>query len=543
MLNRPAAVAGSALEPLRSPLFARLWAATLVSNFGTLIQSVGAAWLMTQLVRSSDMVAFVQAATALPVMLLSIPAGALADIADRRLVMLAALLLLALFGCLLTVFGFLHALTPWGLLLLTFLLGCASALYGPAWQASVGEQVPVRLLPAAVALNSLNFNVARTLGPAIGGMIVAGFGASGAFLVNVCSCIGLYCVLLCWKRPLLPMALPPESIGSAIATGLRYVRLSGRIRVVIERAALFGFGAGGVWATLPLIARDLLGGGPLVYGTLLGGFGAGAVVAALASTHLRRRYGHHRVATTATVAFASGALLAGSSHLLALTLGAVALCGGSWVLSFSTFNVVVQLSSPRWVVGRALAIYQTSAFGGAALGAAAFGIGTERYGLTASLSVSAAVLLVSAVLVGRYRVITVHGEDELGPLPVVAAGTPGRDVPQEAGPIVVTVEYRVLAENVEAFLRAAHELGRTRQRDGARRWSLMQDLDEPTRFVERYQALTWLDHLRQWQRATLADQSVRERVLALHDGPLPPQVRHLWAREPDSESLPTASHE
>jgi hypothetical protein len=487
---------------------------------------------MTQLVSSSDMVAFVQAATALPIMLLSVPAGALADISDRRHVMLAALLIMALVSTLITLLAFLHLITPWLLLGLTFLLGCGSALYGPAWQASVGEQVPIRMLPPAVALNSLGFNVARTVGPAVGGFIVATAGAPAAFLVNTSSYAGLALVLLLWRRTLLPTALPPESIGAAIATGVRYARLSAPIWTVLERAAVFGFGAGALWATMPLVARDLLHGGPLTYGTLLGGFGAGAVVAAFASTTLRTRYGHNRVATTAGVTFAVATTIAAFSPWLALTLLATALAGASWVLSFSTFNVVVQLSSPRWVVGRTLALYQTAAFGGAAMGAWAWGLGVERIGLTPSLLGSAAFLLGCALWLGRRRALVAQGADELGPMPT-AMGGPSVRVPPSAGPIVISVEYRVSIDKVTEFLRAAHALGRTRRRDGARRWSLMQDLDDPTRFVERYQTLTWLDHLRQWQRATLADQTVRERVLALHEGPHPPVVHHLWAREPD----------
>lgn len=524
---------GPALDPLRVPLFRRLWLVSLVSNFGSLIQAVGAAWLMTQLSSASDMVAFVQAATALPVMLLSVPAGALADIADRRHVMIAAQAVMMVVSAVMTGLALGHHLSPWSLLALTFLLGCGTALYGPAWQASVGEQVPVRLLPSAVALNALGYNVARTLGPALGGAIVAAYGAPSAFLVNALSYLALIVALLTWRRTLLPTSLPPESIGGAIAAGIRYARLSYPIRSVLERAAVFGCGAGGLWATLPLVARDLLGGGALTYGLLLGGFGGGAVVAALASTALRRRYGHNRVATVASLTFAVGATTAGLSTWWPLTLLAAVLCGASWVLSFSTFNVVVQMSSPRWVVGRTLALYQTAAFGGAAVGAWIWGVGAERVGLSVSLSGSAVLLVVSAALLGRYRRLEVRAADELSPLPA-GDGAARLNVPQAAGPIVVTVEYRVDAADIADFLRAAHDLGRTRRRDGARRWSMMQDLDDPTRFVERYQALTWLDHLRQWQRATFADQAVRDRVLAYHRGPRPPTVRHLWARDAET---------
>ena len=532
MPNSQGLLIGPALEPLRVPLFRRLWLAGLVSNFGTLIQGVGAAWLMTQLVSASDMVAFVQAATALPVMLLSVPAGAIADISDRRHVMLAALLIMAVVSIAITALAFLHLVTPWILLGLTFLLGCGSALYGPAWQASVGEQVPIRMLPAAVALNALGYNVARTLGPALGGVIVASSGAPAAFLVNTCSYAALVVVVVGWRRTLLPTSLPPESIGAAIATGLRYAHLSKPISTVLQRAAAFGFGAGALWATLPLVARDLLGGGPLTFGTLLGGFGAGAVVAAFVSTGLRRQYGYNRIASVAGVSFALATTASALSSSLAATLFASALAGASWVLSFSTFNVVVQMSSPRWVVGRTLALYQTAAFGGAAIGAWAWGVTAERIGLTQSLLAASVVLATTSLWLGRRRALSIQVIEDLAPAPM-ANGGPSLAVPASVGPIIISVEYRIKAEDVPEFLRSAHELGRTRRRDGARRWSMMQDLDDPTRFVERYQALTWMDHLRQWQRATAADQGIRDRVLALHQGSQPPVVRHLWVREPD----------
>jgi quinol monooxygenase YgiN len=223
-----------------------------------------------------------------------------------------------------------------------------------------------------------------------------------------------------------------------------------------------------------------------------------------------------------------------------MTLTASAIAGASWVLSFSTFNVVVQMSSPRWVVGRTLALYQTAAFGGAAIGAWAWGVTAERFGLTQSLLAASVVLAATCVWLGGIRPLAIQVTEDLAPASI-ATGGPSLTVPASVGPIIISVEYRVKPEEVPEFLRAAHELGRTRRRDGARRWSMMQDLDDPSRFVERYQALTWLDHLRQWQRATAADQGVRDRVLALHQGPQPPVVRHLWVREPDEfDPLPGA---
>ena len=540
---------GGALAPFGAPVFRKLWLASLGSNFGTLIQTVGAAWLMTTLVHSSDMVAFVQAATALPIMLLSVPAGAIADIWDRRHVMLLAQIVSAIAAAVMTLLAWRGGLSPWSLLGFTFLLGCGSALYGPAWQSSVGEQVPTAHIPEAVALNALGFNVARTVGPALGGAIVAAAGAQAAFLVNTCSYLGLIAVLAAWRRPSPVPGLPPESIGAAIGAGVRYSRLSPAIRTVLVRSTVFGFLSSSLWATVPLIARDRLGGGPLTYGLLLGAFGAGAVLAALASTGLRRLHGNDAVATTSAVVFGLATCAMALSGSLWFSVPAMAAAGGAWVLSFSTFNVVTQMSSPRWVVGRTLAFYQTGVFGGIAVGAWAFGTCAEYVSLEAGLLVGGLALLGTGLVARRWPLHAV-GLADVGPPLAADSGVADLPIDPDAGPIVVSVEYRIAPEDEAAFVRATHDLGRTRRRDGARRWSLMQDLSDPGRYLERYQAVTWLEHLRQDQRATVADAEVRGRVLALHQGPEPPRVRYLLARAPDDahtrppgQTVPPAHHQ
>jgi MFS family permease/quinol monooxygenase YgiN len=538
-----------ALAPFGAPVFRKLWLASLGSNFGTLIQTVGAAWLMTTLVQSSDMVAFVQSATALPIMLLSVPAGAIADIWDRRHVMLLAQGVMAVAAAVMTLLAWRGGLSPWSLLGFTFLLGCGSALYGPAWQASVGEQVQdPSHLPAAVALNALGFNVARTVGPALGGAIVAAAGAQAAFLVNTCSYIGLIAVLAAWRRPRPAPTLPPESIGAAIGAGVRYARLSPAIRTVLVRSSVFGFLSSSLWSTVPLIARDRLGGGPLTYGALLGAFGAGAVLAALASTGLRRQRGNDAVATAASLVFGLVTCVIALSTSMWLVVPAMAAAGAAWVLSFSTFNVVTQMSSPRWVVGRTLAFYQTGVFGGIAAGSWAFGTCAEYLSLEAGLLAGGVALLGTGVVARRWPVHA--AASDVGPLSASAGGILDSPIDPDAGPIVVSVEYRIAPEDETAFVTLAHELGRTRRRDGARRWSLMQDLGDPGRFIERYQAVTWLDHLRQSERATAADAGVRERMLALHRGGEPPRIRYLLNRAPDDghrplpgRTVPPATHD
>ena len=520
------------IAPLRTGVFFSIWIASLASNVGTLIQTVAAAWLMTSLAHSSDMVALVQGASALPIMLLSIPAGAIADIWDRRALMLLAQGLMAVAAAFLTWLAFRGEVGPWSLLAFTFLLGAGSALYGPAWQSSVGEQVSSVQLPAAVALNSINFNIARTVGPALGGVIVASAGAPVAFLVNAISYVGLIIVLARWRRPHVAATLPPESMGAALGAGLRYSRLSPAIRTVLVRSSVFGLLASALWATLPLVARDLLNGGPLTFGFLLGAFGVGAVVSALGSAWLRRRHTSDTIVTVGAVAYGVASVVIASSPWLALTSVACLVAGSAWVLSFSTFNIATQTSAPRWVVGRVLALYQTAAFGGIAIGSWLFGEYAELGGLKISLTTAGLLQAGSFLLARRWPLLSTDSID-MGPLRAALDDHAGGNVDPEAGPIVISVEYRIAPEDTALFVRAAHELGRIRRRDGARRWILLQDLDDPRRWLERFETVTWLDHLRQWQRATVADQAVRERVAAMHRGGGAPPVRHLLARAPD----------
>ena len=320
----------TALSPMRYPVFRAVWFASLLANFGALIQSVGAAWLMISIAQSADMVALVQASIALPIMLLSLVAGALADNRDRRVVMLGTQVFMLAVSVVLAACAWAGLITPWLLLLFTFLIGCGSAFNAPAWQASVGDMVPRTELPGAVALNSLGFNIARSVGPAIGGAIVAAAGAAAAFAVNAASYVALIVVLARWRPVRAPAILPRESLGVAMAAGIRYVSMSPAIRTVLLRSAIFGAGASGLMALMPLVAKDLLGGGPLDYGLMLGAFGVGAVAGAIGAARLRRTFSTETIVRCACVAFAIAAAIAGlSTHLAGDDGGAAA--GGSWM--------------------------------------------------------------------------------------------------------------------------------------------------------------------------------------------------------------------
>lgn len=523
----------STLAPFQSRVFLAIWSATIVSNFGSLIQSVGASWLMTSLAGSPDMVALVQASTTLPIMLLALPSGAFADIWDRRLIMLIAQIGMLVLSITLALVSWLGHITPWMLLTLTFLIGCGVALHGPAWQSSVGEQVPRDHIPAAVALNTMSYNLARTAGPAVGGVIVATAGAFAAFFANALTYIALIVVLLRWKRPRPVVHLPPESMGTAIFAGLRYVRLSPPIRTVLIRGFALGLFGSSIWALMPLIARDLLGGGALTYGILFGSFGVGAVVGALISTTACERLTNEMLVRIAGIAFGVAVAVAGASPWMALTLMVFVMGGAAWVLMLSTFNITVQMSAPRWVVGRALATYQMVTFGGLAVGSWMWGEVAADRSLTFAL-VASGIALCLAVLIGVSAPLPQHEKLNLAPLRPAPQELPRMDLGQESGPVVVTIEYRIEPEDYVEFANAMQELRRIRRRDGGRRWSLMQDMEEPDRWLERFHSASWIDHLRHYHRFTVADEEIERRVLAFHRGPAPPKIRHLLERSPES---------
>lgn len=520
----------SALSPFRHRIFRDLWVANVASQLGGLIQSVGAAWLMLSIASSAEMVTLVQASTMLPIFLFALAAGALADSVDRRKVMLAAQLFMLVASAALAAVTYLGLITPWLLLAFTFLIGAGMAFNAPAWHASVGEMVPREDLPGAVALNSMGINAARSVGPAIGGVLVAAAGVAAAFAVNAFTYVGLLLVLARWRRPPERRALPPERLGAAVLAGIRYVAMSPNLGAILLRGLVFGAGASALTALMPLIARDLIGGDSVTYGLLLGAFGVGAVGGALGSHRLRQRCSSEAIARGAHVAFAIAAALAAFSPWLALTLAAMLLSGAGWILVFATLNVTVQTSAPRWVVGRALSLYLMVAFGGIAAGSWLWGVVTERYGIEAALLLSAGVLLGGALL-GRVAAVPDTDELDLDPLgrwrePELAVAIEPR-----SGPVVITIEYRIREEDVLEFLAAMAERKRIRRRDGARRWLLLRDLGDPEIWIERYHSPTWIDYVRHNQRATQHDAAVSDRLRALHRGPGGPRVRRMIERE------------
>lgn len=517
-------------RPFAVPIFRTVWIASMVSNFGGMIQSVGASWMMTTLTTSPALVALVKSSVTLPIMLLSLTAGAIADNRDRRLVMLTAQSFMLAVSVGLALCTWAGLITPWLLLAFTFLIGCGTALNGPAWQASVGDMVPRAALPGAVALNSMNFNIARSLGPAVGGAIVAAVGAAAAFAVNAVSYIGLITVLARWRPQRAPRTLPREGLFDAMAAGVRYVAMSPTLRTVLLRAALFGIAASALPALMPVVARQLISGGALTYGLLLGAFGVGAIGGALSSGRLRRTHSSEWIVRAAIAVITAGILVTAFSPVMALTMGGLFLAGGGWVLALSTFNVTVQMSAPRWVVARALALYQMWAFGGMAIGSWVFGEIAGVADVRTSLTVSAALLL-SGLLFGWARPLPEVKDLDLDPIARWTEPEVAVPVEPRSGPVVVTIDYRIPEASIREFLTVMSERRRIRMRDGARHWTLLRDLGDPELWIERYHVPTWLDYIRHNQRRTNADADNIDRLRALHTGAEPPRVHRMIERQ------------
>ncbi len=522
----------SAWSPLRLPLFRALWIAGLASNVGTWMQNVGAAWLMTSLSDSSALVSLVQTATSLPVFLVGIPAGALADIVDRRrLLLITQGWMLAAAGGLgvLTAVG---TITPWGLLALTFALGLGAALNLPAWQAITPELVPRAELPAGLTLNGISINIARAVGPALGGLIIAAAGTGAVFLLNAASFVGVLIVLFRWRRTPRQSTMPAERLAGAIRAGTRYVRHAPRFRGVLVRAGVFILCGSALWALLPLVARRELGLGALGYGVLLGCVGVGAVGGASVLPRVRNAVSADALVNIATVLFALSTAALVVIRALPIVAVAMVVGGVAWIALMSSFNTAAQMALPAWVRARGVAVYLLVFQGGLAAGSALWGAVASRTSDTAALVLAAVGLLVGIAASARWRL----GRDvqpDLSPSmhwpePNVVANPEPDD-----GPVLVTVEYRVPPEQVADFGRAMRRLGRARRRSGALSWGVFRDAADPERLVETFMVESWAEHLRQHERVTVADREAEERVRELLVAS-PPAVTHLIAL-PDAE--------
>ena len=526
--NRPSFAADGLRAPLRHPVFRRIWFASLLSNLGLLIQGVGAAWAMTQMATSADDVALVQTALMLPVMLISMPAGAIADMYDRRLVALASLSISLSGATALSLLAWFNLITPHILLTFCFVVGSGMALFGPAWQSSVSEQVPSETLPSAVALNGISYNIARSFGPAIGGIVVAAAGAVAAFAANAVLYIPLLVVLFLWRRVSEPSRLPRERLNRAIVSGVRYIANSPSIRIVLARTLVTGVIGGSVSALMPLVARDLLHGGAQTYGIMLGAFGMGAVIGALNIAEVRKRLTGEAAVRACALSMGGAIAAIALSREPVLTAAALVVAGAAWMLAVALFNIGVQLSAPRWVAGRSLAAFQASIAGGIAVGSWGWGRLTDAAGVESALLVSAGLMVLSPLLglwLHMPRVGARNEDAELLADPEVQLSLTGR-----SGPLVVEIEYRVDQDNARAFHNVMQDVQLSRQRNGAYGWSIARDIADPELWTERYHCPTWLDYLRQRNRSTQSERALHQRAMGFHLGPDPVRIRRMLER-------------
>lgn len=515
--------------PLRQSQFRRVWGANMLSNFGSLIQGVGAAWAMTQMAASPDIVALVQTAVMLPVMLISIPAGAIADMYDRRTVGLIALSLTLVASVALTILAFYGMLTPISLLVFSFAIACGMALYGPAWQASVNEQVPPKMLPAAITLNSISFNIARSFGPAIGGVLVATAGSVAAFGANAISYLPVMAVLFFWRREKLPSRLPPERLNRAIISGVRYIVHSPPMRTVLLRCAITGVLGGSVFALMPLLVRDVLGGDARTYGLMLGAFGIGAIIGAFYVSNMRAKLGSEGAVRFALLAMGLGTTIAALSRTQALTAVALAFSGGGWMMSMALFNISIQTGAPRWVSGRSVAGFRSSNSAGLALGSWGWGYLAVHIGIANALLVSGIAMALSPLLAIFLRVpeVEIVSEDMAR---TVTDPEVRIDLLPRSGPVVVEIEYRIDQEKAREFYDIMQQVQLNRQRNGAYGWSIARDVADPELWTERYHCPTWHDYLRQRSRPTDAERALQRTATEMHMGPEPVRIRRMLER-------------
>lgn len=501
-------------EPLRERTFAIIWSSSVLSNFGQLILGVGAAWEMTRLAASPEMVALVQTALWLPLMFVAVPAGAAADMFDRRKVAMSGLSFAIFSAAVLVSLSVLELTTPWVLLAFCSLIGVGVALYGPAWQASVGEQVSQEQLPAAVALGSISYNVARSFGPAVGGAIILLAGAKAAFAVTTIAYTPLLAAFYFWRRQPASARLPPERMDRAIISGGRYVFHSPPIRNVLVRALVFGLIGSSIAALTPVLAHSVLHGGPGLYGILLGVYGAGAVCGAMAAGPLRWRLKSEHIVSACAIINGVATLVIAMSHNVYLTGAAMVFAGAAWMPLLNTLNLGVQLSAPRWVMARALSLYQSALTGGLAFGAWIWGNLATHHGVSASLIASGVALIVSPLLGLVLPLPAVNSEGtepvEIGNEPNVALG-----ITLKSGPVVIEVDYDVDPDRARQFYDAMLKMQRARQRNGAFDWSLSRDIGDPALWTERYLCPTWGDYLRLRSRFTHSDRALQEVTHAL----------------------------
>ncbi len=514
--------------PLRHRVFRMLWIASVVSNIGSWMHEVGAGWLMTSLAPSPLMVALVQAATTAPVFLLALPAGALADIVDRRRYLITSQVWMMITAATLGILTLAGLTTATILLFLTFALGIGTAMMMPAWGAITPELVQRAELQAAIGLNTIGMNVARSVGPALAGLIVAAAGSGMVFILNAVSFVAVIAALMSWQRPQSMSELPAERVAGAVRAGLRYARHSPELRAVLTRGAGFFVFASASWALLPLIVRQQLNSGPGTYGLFLACMGLGAIAGALLLPQVHARLSRDWSVAGATVLYSLAMLALAHSGNVYTAGVAMLLTGAAWISVVSSIMTAAQTALPAWVRARGLALFWVVFMGGMAAGSALWGQIASWVGIPSSLTLAAVGALVGIVATWRYR-IGQHDVQDLSPSLYWPTPMMADEREVDRGPVMVTVEYQIDPARLHEFTRVMHQMRRLRRRDGAFMWELFSDIERPERMVECFMVESWLEHLRQHERVTVADHDVIEKTRAFHLGSALPKVTHLVA--------------
>jgi MFS family permease len=524
----------SGFEPLSIRLFRDLWLASIVSNLGGWMQDTAGTWLMTVLTPSPLLIALMQTAASLPVVILGLLAGATADIFDRRrlLIFWQAWMLVAV--AFLSVLTFFDIISPWILLILTFLLNIGAAMNSPAWQAIVPEVVPRAQLPDAISLNSAGFNLARALGPALGGLAIALYvhattGAASVFFLNSLSFVGVILVLYRWQRnPPFKSALPAERIRGSFRAGIRYLRYAPMLQAAFMRTLIFTLFVSAVWALLAVVARNDLHQGAMGYGILNGSMGFGAVIGATNLPRVRRM-----LSADAIIAWSTGVFVATLAVMalvkVPLIIIPMLIAGGfAWTSAMSTLNLAVQVSVPAWVQARALGAYQMIFAGGMALGGVIWGFIAEHVSTSKSLMCASVGLAVTLPWSLRFHVLRGVQPDFSPHRYALPAPQLSSEREDSDGPVRVSIDYHIDPRDYAAFTKAIHQLRDVRLRDGAIRWGVYQDATDPGHLNETFVTESWLEYLRQRERFTASDLATRERVFSFHRGSEPPRISHMF---------------
>jgi MFS family permease len=527
-MKAPEVTPTSTWSPLRHPVFRSLWIASAISTIGTWMHDVGAAWLMTSLSPDSPLlVSLMQAASSLPFFLLALPAGAIADVVDRRKMLLWTQAWMLVVALILGILTLANITTPWILLGLTFTLSIGSSMNMPVWQAIIPELVPKAELSSAATLSGITMNLARSIGPAVAGMVIAVAGTTGAvFLINGASFCGVIAVIYSWKRQQKTSALPAERFLGALQAGIRYARYAPQLQTVLVRTGFYIFFASAIFALLPILGRKELKLDALGYGIMLGFWGIGGLLGAFILPKIRQKTTIDRIVAGGSI------LLGGMILILAYLRNFYGVCGVMMLVGIASLSVMVSLNTsgqtsvPAWVRARALATQMLVFQGCMALGSLLWGAIAQHSGISVSLAAASVGLMGTVILSRRYCLQCSEKLDLSASLhwqyPYHAIQPRPTD-----GPVLIAIEYRIDPNQAEEFSKAMQVLSQIRRRDGVIRWGLFQDLSDPGRFVENSVVESWAEHQRQFERVTVSDRAIEDKVLSFHIDREPPKISEL----------------